>query len=199
MKKIYNFLLSIFKKDTLAEEPVATVTELENFKKGTALITINGFRYFIQSPFIKEGPRCKTNETLYQYVSSLNLIEPLAKKLIKWFVDMKIEDIAVDENGLCYFLKDFRTQDGDSQVYLAHIHNGNMSMIFVIEQKNFWSSRERDLEHAKILIKTVSEYEKKHFDGYALLNPFGFMENHQMVAKRLHRGKNNLYCFLLKR
>lgn len=205
MKKLINLVLSLIRKKPKSEpvkELVAKVTERmgEFVEKGTATINIDGYNYFIQTPFQKEGqaPLNNTQESVHRYLSSLHLIQPLDKELIYWLKnDMKMKDAPVSEYGLCYFLRDFRAEDHNSIVHLATIHNDNMLMIMAIEH-NGSEIKERGLNHMTCLIKTVSAIEDKHFGGYALLSPFKLMENPEMVSKHLRKGNKSIYCFLVK-
>lgn len=205
MKNLINSILTLFGKNPKNEtvkEPVVTVTEVtgEFVKKGTAEIKIDGYNYFIESPFVKEGPTPMNNTqgSVFQYLSSLHLIQPLEKKLIGWLRDdMKMKDVPVSEYGLCYFLHDFQAENHNSAVHLATIHNGPMLMIMAIEQ-NGPETKERGLGHMTCLINAVSSIEDKHFGGYALLSPFRLMKNPEMVSKHLRNGNKNIYCFLVK-
>lgn len=201
MKKLINLLFALFGKNTKSEpikELVATITERTG--EGTATISIDGCNYYIQSPFLKEGqaPLNNTQGSVFQYLSSLHLIQPLEKKLIGWLKDdMEIEDVPVSEYGLCYFFRDFHAENHNSTVHLATIHNGPMLMIMAIEQ-NGPETKERGLGHMICLINSVSTIEDKHFGGYALLSPFGLMKNPEMVSKHLRDGNKSIYCFLVK-
>lgn len=205
MKALIKIILTLIGKTSKSEptkELMATITERSggSTKETSVTINIDNYNYVIQTPFKKEGPTPlnNTQSSVHNYLSSLHLIQPLDKKLIAWLKDdMKMKDAPVSEYGLCYFLRDFHTENHNSTVRLATIHNSNMLMIMAIEQ-NGPETKERGLDHMTCLVKAVSAVEDKHFSGYALLSPFRLMENPEMVRKHLHGNGKSIYCFLVK-
>ncbi len=199
MKYLFNLLLTLIGQRPKGK-PVRDLLSLITERKGGFKIQIERCSYVVHTPFKKEGaiPLNGTQKSVFQYLSSQHLIQPLEKKLTGWLKDdMRMEDTPVDEYGLCYFLRDFSSENHDSTVYLATIHNHDMRMILAIEQ-NGSTKDERGLSHISTLIKAVAECEDKNFGGYALLNPFGLMTNPEMVSKHLRKGNKSIYCFLVK-
>lgn len=167
-------------------------------KPGDAIIDIDGFKYFIKSPFTKEGTTPKTSDTFYSYLSSLHLLEPIAKKMIKWFKgDMGLSDTLVDEDYLCYCFRDLRVFDSSNPLFLFYTRNEKMRLIVAIEllKRN---AEARGLEHVSALINTASAHERKYYAGYELLDAFDLFKNGEMTPKVFKKGKSIGYCFLYK-
>lgn len=182
-------------------EPTAEVTETKFGKDGiNSSITIDDYRYTLSSPFKKEGlrPNDQTEKSMFTYLSSHHLIQPLEKKFINWLRnDVMVEDVEVDECGLCYFLRDFRSCDDDSIVTLATVNNGGILMILAIEDVRY-SRKIRGLNHINCLVKAVAEVERKHANRYTLFNPFGLLQNPRLMIKHIQQGNKNIYCYLVK-
>lgn len=167
-------------------------------KLGDAIIDIDGFKYYIESPFRKEGTTPKTSDTFYSYLSSLPLLEPIAGKMIKWFKkDMGLSDTIVNEYGLCYCFRDLRVIDSKNPLFICYVHNENMRMIVAIEllERNV---EVRGLEHISALIKAVDIHERANYAGQGLLDAFSLFKNGEMTPKVFKNGKSIGYCFLYK-
>lgn len=175
-------------------EPAAGV--LSN--PGDAIITVDGFRYLIESPFCKEGVTPNNGDTFYSYLSSLRLLEPISKKMIKWFKkDMKISDTIVNEHSLCYFFRDFRVVDASNPLFLCNTSSDKMMLIVAIEQLNV-NNTPRSLEHITALINAVSDHERNNYAGGGLLDAFNLFKDGKMTPKMFKHGNNVEYVFLYK-
>jgi len=181
------------------EPKVSVELKVGFFKKpGDAIINIDGFKYYIESPFIKEGAYPKTNDTFYSYLSSFRLIKPFYKKMIKWFKkDMKLPDTVMNENYLCYHFKDLSVADCNNPLFLFYTRNEKMRLIIAIEllERN---AEVRGLEHISALINTASAHERANYAGGGLLDAFDLFKNGEMTPKIFKQRKSVGYCFLYK-
>lgn len=169
------------------------------FKKpGDAIIDIDGFKYFIESPFRKEGTTPKTSDTFYFYLSSLYLLEPIARKMIKWLKkDKELSDTLVTENYLCYYFRDLCVADSNNPLFLFYTYNEKMNLIIAIEQLRV-NKTPRGLEHITALINAASDHERKNYAGGGLLDAFDLFKNGLMTPKIFRKGNSMGYCFLYK-
>lgn len=153
-------------------------------KPGEAIINIDDFKYFIQSPFVKEGVSPGTNDTFYSYLSnSRTLIKPIAKKMVRWLKkDMKLADTTVNEYQLCNYFRDLRVFDYNNPLFLFYAGNEKLNLIFAIEllERN---DKIRGLEHISALINAASAHERVHYAGGGLLDAFDLFKNAQMMPK----------------
>lgn len=167
-------------------------------KPGDAIITIDEFRYLIESPFRKECVTSKKDDTFYSYLSSLRMLKPTSKKMIKWLKkDMRLADTVINVKSLCYFFRDLRVLDGSNPVFLCNAGNDKMMLIMAIEHLSV-SDSPRSVEHLTALINTASKHEKANYAGGGLLDAFDVFKNGQMTSKMFKQGNNVLYCFIYK-
>jgi hypothetical protein len=168
-------------------------------KPGNAFIIIDGFKYFIQSPFTKEGAYPKANDTFYSYLAGHRpLIRPIANKMVRWLKrDMKLADMAVNRSQLCCWFKDLLVVDSNNPLSLFYFGNEKLNLIIAIERLKRTDSS-RGLEHIGALINAASAYEKAHYAGGGLLDAFDLFKNGEMVPKVFKVGETIGYCFLHK-
>jgi|GEM_PF-1855016 len=169
------------------------------FKKPEdAIIDVDGFRYYIESPFRKEGAYPRTNDTFYSYLASFRLIKPFFKKMIKWFKkDFGLSDSPVTNDYLCYCFKDLTVADCNNPLFLFYTRNKEFRLIIAIELlvQNYVP---RGLEHITALINTASAHERKNYAGSGLLDAFDLFKNGEMTPKVFKQVKSIGYCFLCK-
>lgn len=169
-------------------------------KPGDAIINIDDFKYFIQSPFVKEGVSPRTNDTFYSYLtSSRTLIKPIAKKMVRWLKkDMKLVDTSVNEYQLCNYFRDLRVFDSNNPLFLFYVGNEKLNLIIAVEllERN---DKARGLEHISALINAASAHERAYYAGGGLLDAFDLFKNGEMVPKIFKAGETFGYCFLYKK
>lgn len=169
------------------------------FKKPEdAIINIDGFKYYIESPFNKEGAYPKVNDTFYSYLSSFRLINPFSKKMVKWFKkDFGLSDTPVTNDYLCYHFKDLIVADCNNPLFLFSTRNEKFRLIIAVEllAQNYVP---RGLEHITALINTASAHERKNYAGGGLLDEFDLFKNGEMTPKIFKQVKSIGYCFLCK-
>lgn len=165
---------------------------------GNAIIDIDGFKYFIESPFRKEGAYPEANDTFYSYLSSQHLLKPIVKKMIKWFKkDLGLSDTPVTNDYLCYCFRDLTVDDCNNSLFLFYTRNEKMRLIIAIELLDR-NRVPRGIEHISALINTASAHERANYAGGGLLDAFDLFKNGEMTPKIFKQAKSVGYCFLSK-
>lgn len=163
---------------------------------GDAIITIDEFRYLIESPFRKEGFRAKNSDTFYSYLSSHNLLKPISSKMVKWLKkSMRLSDTAMKENNLCYVFRDLRVADSNNPLFLCSVGNDKMMLIIAIEQLRV-SKESRTLKHVTALINAASSHERANYANGGLIDAFNLFKDGLMKPKVFKTKDTVGYCFI---